>query len=339
MRAFAILALIVPPTLIACNNDDKDTNDPISEDTDTEDTEDTEDTTTEPELQTVVDLAVATPRFSILVDAVTRAGLASALNGVTVFAPNNDAFEDLFAALGVDGVDDLSVAQLTAVLTYHVVAGEVDSAAAIAVAQGAGAAASLGGSLTLTLDGDTLKVDGASVIAADIYASNGIIHEIDSVLLPDLIDVITTDAQLSSLTAAVLAADGSEAAPNIVGTLRGAGPFTVLAPTNDAFAAMLSANGAADLGAFVGAVGIDTVIDVLLYHVAAGRLPSSAVVATSSFSTLGGEVTVTVEDGAVVFNQGVTSVPGTNDAPAEVVDILTSNGVIHKIGAVITPAM
>lgn len=341
MRTLSLSLLLAPLFLSACSDtDDKEPTEDTDEATDTDPGEDTEtDTMVEPDPQTVVDIAVATPRFSILVDAVTRAGLAGALDDVTVFAPNNDAFDALFTALGVDGVDDLSVEQLTAVLTYHVIAGQVDSAAAIGIAQGAGTANALGGSLALTLDGDTLKIDGASVIAADIQASNGIIHEIDAVLLPDLIDVVTTDPDLSSLTAAVLAADGSAAAPNIVGTLSGDGPFTVLAPTNDAFAAMLSANGVADLGAFVSAVGIETVIDVLLYHVAADSLVSSEVVAVSTFNTLGGAVTVDVANGMVTLNEGIMGVPGTNDAMIEVVDILTSNGVIHKIGAVITPAM
>jgi len=324
-------ALLIPLALtFACKSDD---------DTDgTDDTDTDTDTDTEPG-QTIVELAAATPRFSILVDAVTKAGLAGALDDVTVFAPNNDAFEALFDALGVDGVDDLSVDQLTPILTYHVVDGLVDAAAATGIAEGSGTAQSLGGTLNLTLSGSSLKVDDATVIGADILASNGIIHEINAVLVPDLVDVITTDASLSTLTSAVLAADGSSAMPDLVGTLSGAGPFTVLAPTNDAFATVLTENDLADLGALVTAVGIDTVIDILTYHVASGSFPSTTVVGVSSFSTLGGTVTVTLDGTNVILNDGLPGwVDGVNTATVTVVDILTSNGIIHKINKVITPS-
>jgi len=137
----------------------------------------------------------------------------------------------------------------------------------------------------------------------------------------------------------VLAADGSSAMPDLVGTLSGAGPFTVLAPTNDAFATVLTENDLADLGALVTAVGIDTVIDILTYHVASGSFPSTTVVGVSSFSTLGGTVTVTLDGTNVILNDGLPGwVDGVNTATVTVVDILTSNGIIHKINKVITPS-
>ncbi len=288
---------------------------------------------------TIVEIAAGEPRFSILVEAVTKAGLAGALDNVTVFAPNNDAFTATFAALGVTGVADLSVDQLTAILTYHVLPGSVDAAAAIALAGSANPTAqALGGTLDLSLAGSTLMVDQANVIAADVMASNGIIHEIDAVLVPNIVDVVTTDPELTSLTAALVAVDGSASMPNLVGTLGGSGPFTVLAPVDTGFAAMLTANGVPDLGAFVSAVGVDTVITVLQYHVAAGALFSPDVVAATEFDTLVGPVTVTVEGSTVTLNKGIVSVPGTNDSVIEVVDLVTSNGVIHKLSKVITPA-
>jgi len=240
-----------------------------------------------------------------------------------VFAPNNDAFEAVFSALGISGVDDLTAEQLTVILKYHVLAGSVDSTAAIAAANGAGKVDALGGSLDLSLDGSDLKVDGATVITPDIMASNGIIHEIDSVLVPNLVDVVTTDADLTVLTSALVAADGDASAPNLVGTLGGMGPFTVLAPVNSGFTDLLAANGLSDLGGLVGAVGMGTVIDVLKYHVASGNLLSSDVVGASSFSTLGGTVTVTVDGSMVTLNKGVTGVAGTNDSVVQVVDLMT----------------
>lgn len=286
---------------------------------------------------TIVGIASSTPRFSILVDAVTKAGLAGALDGVTVFAPNNDAFQAVFAALHISGVADLTAEQLTVILKYHVVAGSVDSTAAIAAANGAGAVDALGGSLALSLDGADLKVDGATVITPDIIASNGIIHEIDSVLVPNIVDVVTTDPDLTILTSALLAADGDASSPDLVGTLSGAGPFTVLAPVNSGFVDLLSANGLSDLGGLVGAVGMPAVINVLLYHVAPGAVASPAVVAAGYIDTLGGRVTATVDGDMVTLNQGVPGLPGTNDSVVQVVDLVTSNGLIHKISKVVSP--
>jgi transforming growth factor-beta-induced protein len=337
MRTLSMIFLPLALTLAACG-DGKDEPADDTDDTTADDTDPGTDDTDVMTDDTIVGIAVATPRFSILVEAVTKAGLAGALDGVTVFAPNNDAFEAAFTALGVSGVDDLSVDQLTAILTYHVIAGEVDSTAAIAVANGAGTAAALGGSLDLSLDGSSLKIDGATVITADIMASNGIIHEIDGVLVPNIVDVVTTDGDLSTLTAALVGADGSPEAPGLVGTLGGAGPFTVFAPVNQGFQDMLDANGAADLTAFVGAVGWPTVINVLTYHVAGSAISSAWVVANPSITTLGGSISVDVDGSTVTLNEGVSGVAGTNDSVIQVVDLVTSNGTIHKISKVVTPA-
>lgn len=323
--------------LAACSDGTKDDTDTdAGSDTDVaEDTDTTGDTDVVAD-DTIVGIAVATPRFSILVEAVTKAGLAGALDGVTVFAPNNAAFEATFEALGVSGVSDLSVAQLTAILKYHVLAGSVDSTAAIAAANGAGTVAALGGSLALTLDGTDLKVDAATVITPDIMASNGIIHEIDAVLVPNIVDVVTTDTDLSILTSALLAADGDASDPDLVGTLGGAGPFTVLAPVNAGFGTLLSANGLTDLPGLVTAIGMSSVIDVLKYHVASGSLYSTDVVGVTDFDTLTGNVTVDVSGTTVTLNKDVNGYDGTNDSVIQVVDIITSNGVIHKIGSVIS---
>ena len=340
MRTLSMIFLPLALTLAACadGKDDTGTDADDTDDTTADDTDPMTDDTDPMTDDTIVGIAAATPRFSILVEAVTKAGLAGALDNVTVFAPNNDAFEAAFTALGVSGVADLSAEQLTVILTYHVIAGEVDSTAAIAVANGAGTADALGGSLDLTLDGSDLKIDNATVITPDIMASNGIIHEIDSVLVPNIVDVATTDADLSTLTAALVGADGSPEAPGLVATLGGDGPFTVFAPVNGGFQDMLDANGTADLTAFVGAVGWPTVISVLTYHVAGESLPSATVVGGASVTTLGGTISVDVDGSTVTLNEGVAGVAGTNDSVIQVVDLVTSNGIIHKISKVVTPA-
>jgi transforming growth factor-beta-induced protein len=132
---------------------------------------------------TVVDIAVANPDFSILVEAVTKADLAGALSAdgpFTVFAPTNEAFNALFKQLGVSGIKDLTAEQLTPILTYHVVAGKVMST-------------DLSNTSVATLNGQKIKIDisngvhinESKVTAADISGKNGVIHVIDRVLIPN----------------------------------------------------------------------------------------------------------------------------------------------------------
>jgi uncharacterized surface protein with fasciclin (FAS1) repeats len=132
---------------------------------------------------TVVDIAVANSDFSILVEAVTKAGLAGALSAegpFTVFAPTNDAFKALLKQLGVSGIKDLTAEQLTPILTYHVVAGKVMST-------------DLSNTSVATLNGQKIKIDisngvkinDSKVTKADISGTNGVVHVIDRVLIPN----------------------------------------------------------------------------------------------------------------------------------------------------------
>lgn len=131
----------------------------------------------------VVEIAVSNPDFSILVEAVAKADLAQALSAdgpFTVFAPTNKAFETLFKQLDINGIDDLTAAQLKPILMYHVVAGKVMST-------------DLSNSMVGTLNqGKSLRIDlskgvminESKVVAADIAGKNGVIHVIDKVLIP-----------------------------------------------------------------------------------------------------------------------------------------------------------
>ena len=133
---------------------------------------------------TVVEIAVANPDFSILVDAVKKAGLVDALSAegpFTVFAPTNEAFKSLFSQLGVNGIEDLSAEQLTPILTYHVVSGKVMST-------------DLSNTMVPTLNeghklkvdlSDGVKINDSKVVKADISGKNGVIHVIDKVLIPE----------------------------------------------------------------------------------------------------------------------------------------------------------
>ena len=139
------------------------------------------------ELGTIVDVAVANGSFTILVAAVQAAGLVDTLSGdgpFTVFAPTDDAFADLLEVLGVTAEELLADTELlTAVLTYHVIAGEVPSTTVVTL-DGQTAATVNGADVTISVEGDAVQVNEANVVAVDVAASNGIIHVIDSVLLP-----------------------------------------------------------------------------------------------------------------------------------------------------------
>lgn len=132
---------------------------------------------------TVVDIAVANSDFSILVEAVTKTGLAGALSAdgpFTVFAPTNEAFKALFKQLGVSGIKDLTAEQLKPILTYHVVSGKVMST-------------DLSNTSVATLNGQKIKIDisngvkinDSKVTTADILGTNGVVHVIDKVLIPN----------------------------------------------------------------------------------------------------------------------------------------------------------
>jgi transforming growth factor-beta-induced protein len=134
---------------------------------------------------TIVEIASSDERFTILVDAVVKADLATALSAdgpYTVFAPTNDAFEALFAALGVNGIDDLTKDQLTPILLYHVVGGKVMAAD---VSTGTVATLNENASLDVKVSKKGVKINkNTNVIITDIEGSNGVIHVIDAVLVP-----------------------------------------------------------------------------------------------------------------------------------------------------------
>lgn len=134
--------------------------------------------------QTVVDIAVGNPDFSTLVAALKAAGLVDTLSGegpFTVFAPTNAAFETLPAGTVESLLKPENKDKLTAILTYHVVAGKVMAADVVKLSS---AKTVQGGEVTIKVDGGQVMVDGANVTATDIAGSNGVIHVIDSVIMP-----------------------------------------------------------------------------------------------------------------------------------------------------------
>jgi transforming growth factor-beta-induced protein len=149
-------------------------------------TANSEGTSKETSESNIVEIAIADDRFSILVEAVSKAGLVDALSAdgpFTVFAPTNDAFEKLFEALGVSGVSELTAEQLTPILLYHVVSGEVMSADVKT-----GKVATLNEEAWMSIEADQSGVvidNNSQVIISDVKGSNGVIHVIDNVLVPE----------------------------------------------------------------------------------------------------------------------------------------------------------
>jgi transforming growth factor-beta-induced protein len=272
----------------------------------------------------IVEVAVSDDRFSILVEAVTKANLADALQGdgpFTVFAPTNDAFNALFAQLGVGGISDLDAATLTPILLNHVVAGSVKSSeisTGYVTTLNATDPAQAGVQVYVE-KGSGVKVDGSNVIIADVMASNGVIHAIDKVILPaGVVNHAINNPNFSILVQAVVKAGLADA-------LSGNGPFTVFAPTNAAFNALFAALGVSGIDALTA----EQLTPILLYHVVSGNVRSGQV-SSGSVPTLkdGSNLNVTVSSMGVNIN---------GNANVVAVDVQGSNGVIHVIDAVLVP--
>ncbi len=290
--------------------------------------------------ETVVDIALSSPDFSILVAALQEADLVSALQGdgpFTVFAPTNAAFEALLTALDITAAELLAQPDLAKVLLYHVVSGKVfaeditDGMVAETLNEGQ--------SLTFTL-GSVFINDDTTVTTADLEALNGVVHVIDSVLIPanftlvldedvddDDEEMVTyetvVDIALSSPDFSILVAALQKA--GLVDALLGDGPFTVFAPTNVAFETLLAQLGitAEEL------LESEDLSKVLLYHVISGKVFSTDITDGLEAPTLNDGLTLVFTLGSVIINGDVNVVTA---------DIEAGNGVVHVIDAVLVPS-
>ncbi len=260
-----------------------------------------------PALKSIVEIAVGNPDFSSLVGALKGANLVEALSGAgpfTVFAPTNDAFSKLSAVPSGDALKE--------VLLYHVAAGKFDAKTLLKN----GSVKTLQGEVvTVKRMGDKVVLNDVVVVTtANIEASNGIIHVIDTVLIPptpkSIVEIAVGNPNFSTLVAALTSA-------KLVEALSGAGPFTVFAPTNSAFEELESIPSG------------DALKEVLLYHVVAGRLDSAALAGVSEVTTLSGKkVQVAVHGKRIVLNGHVFVIKA---------DLNATNGVIHVIDSVLIP--
>jgi len=270
----------------------------------------------------IAEVASANPNLSTLVAALDAAGLVptfadDAAGPFTVFAPSNAAFAAALAELGITAEELLASDDLGDILGYHVTPGNVSLRDAVAL------------EVIPTLFGMPIAQSGgvldgrATIRSSDIAASNGTIHIIDQVLLPNktIADIAVADSRFSTLVAALSTAD-------LVGAVADeSADLTVFAPTNDAFGAALTALGltAEEL------LASDDLADILLYHVVPGTFLAADVVAAAPFAapTLqGSAIDVTVVDGGVVLNGTVNVI---------ITDVKAVNGVIHVIDFVLLP--
>ena len=280
----------------------------------------------------LVDLAISlNPEFSVLVEAVTKAGLGATLaegGPFTVFAPTNQAFIDFLGVADVDAatsvVKSLSPEDLIPILLYHVLDGYAFSnQLSNGFVPTLNAAA-----VNVNLDmAPMVYINESKVIAANVQATNGVVHGIDKVLLPPTMNLVEKASSFAPEFSVLLAAATKA---GLAGVLMGDGPYeqlTVFAPTNQAFIDFL---GVADVDAAIATVNTlsaEALAPILLYHVVEGRVYSSDL-SSGSVTTLNGDFNLDLS--TFKINNKVNLVP-------TLLNVQATNGVIHVIDAVITP--
>jgi transforming growth factor-beta-induced protein len=292
-----------------------------------------------PALKDIVDTAVANGSFKILAGLLTDAGLVTTLKGdgpFTVLAPTDAAFNALEAkSPGILAALKNNLPLLRRVLTYHVIAGAKILSKDLPAINGRNVGSGNGENLKVTATAAEVKFNDSKVIIADVEATNGVIHAIDAVLVSgivaenlkgaaakDIIDTAVAAGTFGTLAAALTACD-------LVMPLKGAGPFTVFAPSDAAFT-----KAGITAAAVVGCPA--AVKDILTYHVFDKGTRGSASIAGSDKSELTmlntKKVTIKVT-GADVFLTDLAP----KDVKVVTVDIAAKNGLIHVLDNVLIP--
>ena len=264
----------------------------------------------------IVDVAAEDGSFTTLIAALEAAGLDETLRGdgpFTVFAPTDEAFAKLPAGT-VEGLL-ADVPALSNILLFHVVPGRVASSDVVKLSSARSAS---GSAFNIVMSDSGITVAGSSIVATDLEASNGIIHVVDNVMLPptlDIVDIAVGNDSFSTLVAALQSA-------GLVETLKGEGPFTVFAPTNEAFAKLPAGTVEALLK------DVPALTDILLYHVVPGMVSADEVGGLTSATTASGKSFEISANGNGVY---------VDKAKVISTDIFAANGVIHVIDSVIVP--
>lgn len=286
-----------------------------------------------PETKDIVGTAMDAENLSILVDALTQADLVSALQGdgpFTVFAPTNDAFQALLDSNDDwNSLSDIDNATLANVLKFHVIEGSVKAAGLTDSYVPTLAAGPNMESISLKIDvtGGVLFNGSANPVTTDIETTNGTVHIIDQVMLPpSVVDIAANNESFSILVSALTRSDLTF---DYVDFLSQAGPFTVFAPTNDAFVALLDSNpdwnGLED-------IPTATLQAVLDYHVVGANVQADELADDQEVMTVGGAfVTVDLSSGAKLETTSGQSVN------IIITDVQGANGVVHAVDQVLLP--
>ncbi len=274
----------------------------------------------------IVDTAIAAGSFKTLAALLKAADFVDTLKGAgpfTVLAPTDAAFEKLPLAVRENLTRPENKSLLQQILKFHVMVGKVE-ASTVATLNGKNAT-TLSGDVPVVIQGNKIKVGGANVAATDVQASNGVIHVIDSVIVPagafDTVNTAILNGSFQTLIAAVRAS-GLEFA------LKATNPSTVFAPTDEAFAPVLAAN-----PGILKPESKDALASLLKYHVLGVKVDAAAAIsaAGTSVTTLqGGKIAVSVAGSKLTLNAGF------QQATVIVTDVKAKNGVIHAIDKVLT---
>lgn len=288
----------------------------------------------------IVEIAMDTPDLSNLVAALSVAdgNLVDVLSGgeFTVLAPTNEAFETFLAANGFMSLSDVPTDVLSNILLNHVITGTVNSTNLVDAGSGystTNASNMDGDNLSLYFDTSSgVTFNGiSSVVAADIVASNGIVHVVDEVIaLPTVVTFAASNPAFATLVAALTREDHTTDFLSILSTTTEPSPFTVFAPTNDAFGSLLSELGLNALGD----IPISTLEATLATHVVVeANVRSTDLVDGMPITTIGSPLTVSLTAGAQLVD--------TNNRVSNIVavDVQAYNGVIHVIDKVLLPTL
>ncbi len=287
----------------------------------------------------IVELAQATPELSTLVAALQQTGLDATLTGAgpfTVFAPTNSAFQQFLADNNFNDLTDVPNDVLTSVLLYHVLGGiEVASSDIVAPIYASTASVTTFGAnifgTSFITNSNTVNINGvADVTTADADASNGIVHIIDAVIpLSTVVTFATADPTFSSLVEALTRPDLTT---DFVAVLTGTGPFTVFAPTNQAFQDLLDSN--PDWNTLD---DIPTAVleEVLLYHVANGNVRSGDLSNGQTINTLATGESFTID----LSDPNAPAITDASGGSSNIifVNVQGFNGVVHVVDRVLIP--
>jgi len=297
---------------------------------------DDDDNNPNPQTNTIADFVSSNDDYSSLEAALDKAGLTATLAGqgdFTVFAPNNAAFAAFLTANGFASLDDVPTDLLTNVLLNHVVAGKVMAAdLSTGYINSLATESTSGENLSMYVNTSSgVSLNGVSTVtSADVAVDNGVIHAVNAVIgLPTVVTFATADPTFATLVAALTRADQ----PDFVGILStpagtSPAPFTVFAPTNDAFVALLTELGASGLGDIEGAVLTAT----LNTHVIAGANVRAEDLVDGTVETLGADLIVDASGATLTDVNGRLS-------NIIVVNVQASNGVVHAIDKVLLPQL